>query len=265
MSRRSRQLGDQPRARLTPEEVEQLRAEGYFLCGRVLSDQELGEARRQVDRSLVEHTSDGTRPEKINFIHTYDRYFKDLATHPRLLDIVESVLGPDLALFSSHLLCKPAGDGKGVVWHQDSVYWPLEPMEVLTLWLALDDCDAENGCMRVIPGTHRQGQVAHSATDETSLLKKEVPAQSLDESRAVNIELSAGECSLHLPELIHGSNANTSGRRRAGLPLRYIPTTTRVTAVDSRSYNPNYPEIDYREIVCLVRGRDRAGNAYSNQ
>ena len=141
--RRSDEPTEHLRARLTPEESRQLRDMGYFVCGKVLSDEELGEARSQVDWALVEYTNDETRPEKINFVHTYDSYFMKLATHWRLLNIVESVLGPDLALFSSHLLCKPARDGHAVAWHQDSAYWPLEPMEVLTLWLALDDADAE--------------------------------------------------------------------------------------------------------------------------
>ena len=253
------------RTRLTPAETRQLRDEGYFVCGKVLSNDELGEARSQVDRALVEYTNDETRPEKINFVHTYDSYFMKLATHWRLLNIVESVLGPDLALFSSHLLCKPAGDGHSVAWHQDSAYWPLEPMEVFTVWLALDDSDADNGCMRVIPGTHNDGLVTHRATSPGNLLKKEVPAERADESTAVDVELRAGECSVHMPDLIHGSNPNTSDRRRAGLPLRYIPTTTRVKAVDAASFNPNYPDIDYGKIVCLVRGEDRAGNTYLNQ
>jgi phytanoyl-CoA hydroxylase len=261
----SEEQGEHLRTRLTPAEIEELELAGYLLCGRVLTNDELAEARSEVDRALVEYTNDTTRPEKINFVHTYDEYFMRLATHPRLLDIVQSVLGPDLALFSSHLLCKPAGDGHAVTWHQDAAYWPLEPMEVLTVWLALDDSDAENGCLRVIPGSHRDGLVSHRATGAHSLLKKEVPVERADESKAVDVALHAGECSVHRPYLIHGSNPNTSGRRRAGLPLRYIPTTTRVKAVDDRSFNPNYPDIDYGKIVCLVRGRDRAGNRYLNQ
>ena len=97
--RRSDEPTEHLRARLTPEEIRQLRDMGYFVCGKVLSDEELGEARSQVDRALVEYTNDETRPEKINFVHTYDSYFMKLATHWRLLNIVESVLGPDLALF----------------------------------------------------------------------------------------------------------------------------------------------------------------------
>ncbi len=253
------------RGRLTAAEVARLHEQGYFMCGRVLSGDELAEARRHVDRALVQYTRDGTRPEKLNFIHTYDDYFMQLATHRRLLDVVESVLGPDIALFSSHLLCKPAGDGQRVVWHQDSAYWPLEPMAVLTLWLALDDCDADNGCMRVMPGSHHGGIVAHQSAGPDSLLKKQAPGELVDEAATVDIALRAGECSLHLPNLVHGSNANNSGRRRAGLPLRYIPTTTRVMPVDERAFNPNYPDVDYTKIVCLVRGVDRAGNSYLNQ
>lgn len=250
------------RTQLEPTEITQLKDQGYFLCGRVLTDDELAEARCEVDRAVEEYTKKFSRPEKINFIHTYDDYFLKLATHPRLLDIVEAVLGPDLALYSSHLLCKPAGDGKAVVWHQDSAYWALEPMEVLTLWLALDDCDVENGCMRVLPGSHHQGLVPHELASSESLLKKQAPVEFIEESQVVDVELRAGECSLHLPNVFHSSNPNTSGRRRAGLPLRYIPTTTRIMPVDERTYNPNYPDVDYSNIVCLLRGVDRSGNTY---
>ena len=255
------------RSRLTAAEIQRLNEDGYFLCGKVLTDDELAEARQNVERALAEYTRDGTRPEKINFVHTYDPYFLNLASHPRLLDLVESVLGPDLALFSSHLLCKPAVDGQSVAWHQDASYWPLEPMEVLTLWLALDDCDVENGCMRVIPRTHKQGEVTHRQVncESNSVVKKEIATELFDVTKAVPVQLKAGQCSLHFPWLIHGSEPNRSGRRRAGLPIRYIPTTTRVLPVDERSFNTNYPDIDYRKIVYLIRGRDRAGNTYGNR
>ena len=103
-------------------------------------------------------------------------------------------------------------------------------MDVLTVWFALDDCDAENGCMRVIPGSHKQGDMRHREVDEdaNNLLVKEVAPECFDASRAVDAVLKAGECSLHLPWLVHGSSPNNSPRRRAGLPVRYMRTTPRV-------------------------------------
>lgn len=253
------------RTRLAPEEVKALHEAGYFLCGKVLTNDELAEARVQVDRAVSEYTKDGMRPEKINFVHTYDDYFLQLVSHPRLLDLVESVIGPDIAVFSSHLLCKPGGDGQPVAWHQDGAYWPLEPMEVLTLWLALDGSDSENGCMRVVPGSHKGGEMPHRFLKKgaRNVLRKEVDPE-FGEQDAVDIVLRAGECSLHLPWIVHGSNANTSPRRRAGFPIRYIPTRTRVGESVGEKYNPNYPDLDYAKILTLLRGEDRAGNTYVN-
>lgn len=126
---------------------------------------------------------------------------------PRLLDIAERFIGPDIALFASHYISKPAGDGQPVLWHQDGSYWPLEPMEVVSLWLAVDDLTPENGCMRVIPKTHHlELQAVEERTDVANVLRSGV----------------------HHPNIIHGSNANTSPLRRCGLTIRYIPASTRI-------------------------------------
>lgn len=120
-----------------------------------------------------------------------------------------------------------------VLWHQDGSYWPLSPMEVVTLWLAVDDSLPENGCMRVIPGTHTTDlQQLHRRTEVPNVLSSEIDRSLVDESRAVDLVLRAGDVSVHHPNLIHGSNANTSSRRRCGLTIRYIPTSTRIVTRD---------------------------------
>ena len=122
------------------------------------------------------------------------------------------------------------GDGMAVLWHQDGIYWPLEPMEVVTLWLAVDDSTPENGCMRVIPGTQNlKLQKIVERKDVVNVLNSEVDPNVVDESKAVDLILKAGDLSVHHPNIIHGSNANTSTKRRCGLNIRYIPTTTRIT------------------------------------
>ena len=133
------------RTGITSEERARLQAEGFLRVGRVLTDEELREARAHVDRVVDEQGRRGRRPEYMLAIHVYEPYFLGLASHPRLLDILESVMGPDIALISTHLLCKPPGDGHPVAWHQDGAFAPIEPMSLVTLYLALDDCDRENG------------------------------------------------------------------------------------------------------------------------
>jgi ectoine hydroxylase-related dioxygenase (phytanoyl-CoA dioxygenase family) len=120
------------------------------------------------------------------------------------------------------------GDGKRVAWHQDSSYWPLTPTKVVTSWLAIDDADVENACMRYIPGSHHLGHLTYqlSETDEANVLDQTVPdAEKLGDP--VNVELRAGEISIHSDLLLHGSEANTSTRRRCGLTLRYCPADVR--------------------------------------
>ena len=95
----------------------------------------------------------GVRPEQLHHhLMRNDPFWVRLVSDDRLLDIAEEYVGPNIALFASHYISKPPEDGQSVLWHQDGSYWPLEPMEVVTLWLAVDDATPENGCLRVIPG-----------------------------------------------------------------------------------------------------------------
>ena len=151
---------------------------------------------------------------------------------PRLLDLVESLLGPGVALFSSCWVVKPPRTGRGAAWHQDGGSWPLEPLEAITLWVALDDADPGNGGLRVIPGSHRAGLLPHQRDDArlaTQLFPVALPPAAMDEGAAVDVVLRAGDVSAHHPLLIHGSPPNTSTRPRRALVARYHPLTTQVT------------------------------------
>jgi ectoine hydroxylase-related dioxygenase (phytanoyl-CoA dioxygenase family) len=111
-------------------------------------------------------------------------------------------------------------------------------MEVVTLWLAIDRSTPENGCMRVIPGTqHMALQEMHKSTEVRNVLSSEIDPTLVEESRAVDLVLEPGDVSVHLPSIIHGSNANNSPMRRAGLTMRYIPTSTRITTPDPWPYS----------------------------
>jgi phytanoyl-CoA hydroxylase len=159
-----------------------------------------------------------------------DPFWVRLVSDDRLLDLAERFVGPDIALFASHYICKPPYSGRPVLWHQDGAYWPLKPMRVVTLWLAIDDSTPENGCLRVFPGSHREHlHELREREDVDSVLGSESAAE-VDESVAVDLTLSAGDVEVHHPNIIHGSNANTSPKRRCGLTIRYIPTSTRITS-----------------------------------
>lgn len=158
-----------------------------------------------------------------------DPFWVRLVSDERLLDVAERFIGPDIALFASHYISKPPFSGKPVLWHQDAAYWNLEPMKVVTLWLSVDKSDTENGCLRVVPGSHKSdvGEL-RERPDVDSVLGSEI-AVDVDESQAYDMVLNPGDVEVHHPNIIHGSNANLSPRRRCGLTIRYIPTSTRIT------------------------------------
>jgi ectoine hydroxylase-related dioxygenase (phytanoyl-CoA dioxygenase family) len=173
-----------------------------------------------------------------------DPFWVRLVSDDRLLNIAEQFVGPDIALFASHYICKPPYSGRPVLWHQDGAYWPLEPMEVVTMWLAIDNSTPENGGLRVIPGSHREDLHELRARDDVDSVLGSESATNVDERLAVNLTLSAGDVEVHHPNIVHGSAANTSPKRRCGLTIRYIPTSTRITA----------PEQPYPSAI-LLRGK----------
>jgi ectoine hydroxylase-related dioxygenase (phytanoyl-CoA dioxygenase family) len=150
-----------------------------------------------------------------------------------ILDLVTPLLGPDLALFSIHFICKPKGNGRRVPWHEDSAYWGrrINPMEVCTLWLALDPSTRENGCMMVIPRTHlgeRAGFSDYEPVDtERNVFPTEIVRPQRDVSKRVYIELQPNHCSLHDAKIQHASEPNTSNLRRCGWTMRFCPTSVR--------------------------------------
>lgn len=202
--------------------------QGYAVYRDVVDPDLVREASDHVDWLLARNP--GTRPENLG--HTLmsdDPFWVRLVSDDRLLDIAQAYIGPDIALFASHYISKPPGDGQPVLWHQDGSYWPLEPMEVVTLWLAVDDSLPENGCMRVVPATQdMQLHEMQRHTEEDNVLSSRIDPSLVQEEKAVDIVLKAGDVSVHHPNIVHGSNPNLSARRRCGLTIRYIPTSTRI-------------------------------------
>jgi non-haem Fe2+, alpha-ketoglutarate-dependent halogenase len=172
----------------------------------------------------------------------YDLHFTvpfvwELATHPKILDCVAELLGPNILLMSSHFFGKYGPSEAFVAWHQDVTYWGLEPPIAVTAWYAIDDSDVENGCMQVIPRTHKNGIRLHgkSADAAANLLSinQEVAVSDSELDRVVDIELRAGQMSLHHGLTIHGSRANPTSRRRCGLAMVYLPTSVKQVCASS--------------------------------
>ena len=154
--------------------------------------------------------------------HGQDRELWDICVNPKILDLVESILGPDFYLWGSQLFSKDPGDAKTTPWHQNAFFWPLSPHKSVTVWLAFEDSDAENGAMMVVPGTHRAGRIEHIETGNTKdVLNMRLEDGAFDLDAAIHLELKAGQVSLHDDNIVHGSGPNRSNRLRCGLTLRY--------------------------------------------
>ena len=238
--------------------AEQYEREGYALFPGALDADLISEASDHVSWLQAKHPH--LRPEQLGHtLMTHDAFWVRLVSDPRLLDIAEQFIGPNIALFASHYISKPPFDGQPVLWHQDGSYWPLEPMEVVTLWLAVDDSLPENGCMRVIPGTQTMDlQEMKKRTDVVSVLSSGMDDDLVDASKAINFVLKAGGVSVHHPNIVHGSEANHSPLRRCGLTIRYIPTTTRILMRGEEKEGKPWP------AAFLLRGDAVPGiNAYN--
>jgi len=224
---------------------EQFERDGYAVFRHVLDSSCMAAVAEHVDWLTARHPD--IRPEHLGHeLLADDPFWVDLIADERLLDVAEAFIGPDIALFASHYISKPPFDGQAVLWHQDAAYWPLDPMDAVTLWLAVDEATTENGCLRVIPGTHSVAvHPRRTSTDVVNVLSSEIDAN-VDESAAVDLVLSPGDVEVHHPGIVHGSGANPSPRRRCGLTIRYIPTSTRIL-------EPAWP------CAFLLRGRPVPG------
>jgi ectoine hydroxylase-related dioxygenase (phytanoyl-CoA dioxygenase family) len=236
--------------RLGSQDVDRYRREGYVVFQQpVFSPAKFERLRQAFEEDLARYGEDD-----LDVIHFRDERLLELLLSDEVLDLVEPLVGPDIGLWSSHFISKPPRTGKSTPWHDDSHYWEgkVSAAEgICTVWLAIDDARRENGCMQVVPGTHLTPVKAYVAADRaTGIFPDEIPRDDVDVSRAVALELEPGQCSLHEARIVHGAEANTSDRRRAGYTMRYFPTTTRITYPGHR--------------VWLARGADRAGNRYEN-
>jgi non-haem Fe2+, alpha-ketoglutarate-dependent halogenase len=228
---------------------------GFDFPVRVMgSDQALGILARFLDyvarnSTALHDLAPRDQYEIFSETHVSQRWVFDLVSNTRVLDRVEEILGPNLLVWSTRWFSKLPGEKTYVSWHQDATYWGLHPPNVTTAWIAVSRSVPENGCMRVIPGTHQASLLPQRETynPQNALSRGQEIAVEVDESKAVDIVLEPGEMSLHHVGIVHGSKVNHSSEPRIGLAVRYI--TPDVTQ--------DGPE---RLTGMLVRGQDESGN-----
>lgn len=228
---------------LTDVQVEHYRTEGWLSPLDVLTEAEAAAARAQLDAFEAEHGPFGTRPERSRAYLPFT-WVDDIMRHPRLLDMVEDLIGPDILCWNAIFWIKEPGAGSFVGWHQDSTYWGLDNRELVTVWVALTDASEQAGCMSVLPGSHRQTLQHEETYDVDNLLTRGQHIDDIDPADTVAMPLRPGQASFHNVATAHGSGPNRSDDRRIGLSLHYMPTHTRQTLADWDS-------------AALIRGEDR--------
>ena len=185
---------------------------------------------------------------KINDCARNDSVFARYAANEKILDIVQEVLGPDIKLFGSQCFMKPPG-GVEKPYHQDSPYFSIAPMALVTCWVALDEATLENGCLWVVPGSHRQGPLEHSeAWDLGNRIDMRIPESAFDRSKEVAITMPEGSCSFHHSLLLHMSHPNKTSQPRRGAAFHYMSSRSHWT-------NPETPAPEYP----LLRGQAYPG------
>jgi non-haem Fe2+, alpha-ketoglutarate-dependent halogenase len=232
---------------LSPEQVARYERDGIVFPVSVMSREETRGYRDRLE--AYEATAGGPiRAQWRHKVHLLFTWANELVRHPRILDAVEDVIGPDIICWNTNFFIKEANNPAFVSWHQDSTYWALDPADVITAWVALSDAPVESGAMKFIPGSHKWDQIAHVDTfDQDNLLTRgQEIAVEVNDNDGVYVPLKAGEISLHHIRAVHGSAPNTTNDRRIGLAIRYIPTHVRQTKT--------------RDSAMLVRGRDTHGN-----
>ncbi|HUB14735.1 MAG TPA: phytanoyl-CoA dioxygenase family protein [Acetobacteraceae bacterium] len=239
-------------ASLSPTQVAQYRRDGFLFPVDCLTQDEVHHYRSRLEAFEQEQGDTlGKLPDLLRSkTHLLFSWMDALVRHPKVLDAVESIIGPDILLYHLTSWLKEPQEPSHVSWHQDGTYFGLEPYEQITAWIALTDATPEMGCIRLIPGSHVIGQRPHkdTATPGNLLSRGQTIEHKLDYANYVMMPLRAGQISLHHTHVVHSSEPNQTQQRRIGIGASYIPTHCRLVNGDARV------------TAMLMRGRDGYGH-----
>ena len=212
---------------MRPDQIETYRRDGFVFPIEVLSRAEVASFRDAFE-SLIERSRDYS-PKRFDRLHQFFDWAYQIVTHDALLDVVESILGDDILVYGTLVLAKQPHDLRYASWHQDSFYSGLHLTPSTTAWIALTPSHQGNGCMRVIPGSHRLGSLDHENIADDHMLNRrgERVKTDVDESKAIDVVLKPGEISLHESTLVHGSTPNKSDEPRLGFIVRFVTSQMR--------------------------------------
>lgn len=229
---------------------------GYSFLGKVLTAEGLSLARENLDRMIAElHPT--LKADEIYSAHQQERWILEIAISKPILDVIEQQIGPDIVLWSTHLICKAPHTGRPVPWHQDKTYWNTSQLGG-SVWLAFDDVDVDNGTMFVLPEWHKRKDLPRQKTDN-ELFEEEIAAGVLPANineLEVGYRLQAGEGAIHDPLIPHRSTPNQSDRWRRVLVCRYMSAGGDMAGMEYPHYRTAEP---FPRRYLLVRGEDTAG------
>lgn len=234
---------------LSREEIDQFHERGFLGPYAVCTPNEMAVIRQYIEKNVL--TTDGpNRAAREHSRHLDCRVIYDLCSAPAITNRIAHLLGPDIVLWSSNFWIKNPG-GKEIPWHQDINYWPLDPPLNISAWIAIDGVTVENSCVRVIPGSHKK-MIPHVSAGEGKWFDEAADPAFVEESRAVDMQLSPGEFFIFSERLLHQSNVNHSNRRRMGLSVRMTVPFVKV-------YHDQSPPLFAGHRNVMILGSDRIG------
>ena len=254
---------------LSPEEVSRYQDKGYVVPRYQLPAELVAIMREEYDRLI--HDNPDISPDFILGPHLQkpgtqgvkgSKKWLEFATHPDLMAMARDLIGDDIILWGTTIFGKPAHNGKETPWHQDGDYYPIRPLETMTIWIALDDVSIDNGPMRFIPGSHKQHKLYSHHWEENPDLTINLACDDkhFDSSTSENLILKAGQVSYHDVYMIHGSLANKTSQRRAGFVVRLMPASSHYDHALGLEMGKKHEAHDYgKRPLYLVSGKDAHG------
>lgn len=233
---------------LTDEQIERYEAQGALAPIRIMEPDAAFELRKKFEALEQEIGAEAQSRFRIK-AHLPFPWLTELIHNSTMLDAVEDLIGSDIVVWGSSFFTKKARDHRFVSWHQDSTYYGLEPPESITAWIGFSDSTRETGCVRILPGSHKgESVLRHVETfDPDNLLARGQTIEGVDETQTVDLEVRAGEMSIHHNKTVHSSMPNPSDQPRIGFAVHIAPSFVRQTQFEGAT-------------AALVRGQDRDDN-----
>ena len=245
---------------LTEEQVKDYQREGQINSPIILDSKTISNLKSKMEFYFSKHPE--FDQDYSHDVFKYDRSWLEVASRSDFLDIAAQLIGDDIICWGSAFFAKKGIGGKATPWHQDGQYWPIEPLATCTIWIAIDEATEENGCLKVIPGSHRDKKhFSHLRDDRDDIvLNQEIDPAEMPCDQPRNVVLKPGMFSFHDAYIIHGADANNSGKQRAGLTFRYMPATSHFNREKAKKMVEELGVVDIsdRELL-LMRGVDKSG------